>query len=169
MPRSALATFEILTAATIAHTWAGGALPSIPWLLGVTGMVFAASLFVIRDLAPLRWMLPGLGAAQLLLHGLLAVMAPPAGHAHGHETHGALLDPSWQMLAAHAASGVITALVWHLRRRVLVAITFWPLLRGALPFRRLGFQPLGSLWVPGRREWLVGAPRRGPPARLRCA
>ena len=63
VPRSALATFEILTAATIAHTWAGGALPSIPWLLGVTGMVFAASLFVIRDLAPLRWMLPGL--AQL--------------------------------------------------------------------------------------------------------
>ena len=61
VPRSAMATFEILTAATVAHTWAGGALPSIPWLLGVTGMVFAASLFVIRDLAPLRWMLPGLG------------------------------------------------------------------------------------------------------------
>jgi len=54
VPRSALATLEIMAAATVAHTWAGGALPSVPWLLGVTGMVFGASLLGIRGLAPLR-------------------------------------------------------------------------------------------------------------------
>jgi len=93
----------------------------------------------------------------------------PAGHAHGHQTHTALLELSWQILAAHAASGAITALVWHLRRRLLEAIIDWPLLLGSLPFRRLARRPLGSLWAPSPHRWLLDAPRRGPPARLRCA
>jgi hypothetical protein len=144
VPRSALATLEIMAAATVGHTWAGGALPSVPWLLGVTGMVFGASLLGIRGLAPLRWTVPALGTAQFLLHCLLALMAP-AGHAHGHQTHTALLELSWQILAAHAASGAITALVWHLRRRLLEAIIDWPLLLGSLPFRRLARRPLADM------------------------
>jgi hypothetical protein len=168
VPRSALATCEIMAAATAAHSWAGGALPSLPWLLGVTGLAFGATVLVIRDRAPLRWMLPALAAAQFLLHGLLAVMAP-TGHAHGHATGAATLDLSWQMLAAHAASAVVTALVWHLRRRIVDAIIQWPPPSGALVVRRKTVGPLGYQAVPNGRAWLVGAPRRGPPARLRCA
>lgn len=169
VPRSALATAEIMAAATAVHAWAGGAVPAVPWLVGVTGLVFGASLLVIRDLAPLRWMVPGLAAAQFLLHCLLTVMAPSAGHAHGHETGGALLDLSWQMLAAHAASGAITALVWHLRRKILEAIIHWPLCPRPMPTPRRGLRPLHDPWVPNIRLLLLGAPRRGPPARLRCA
>jgi hypothetical protein len=114
-------------------------------------------------------MIPALGAAQLLLHGLLAAMAP-AGHAHGHATGGAaILELSWPMLAAHAASAVVTALVWHLRRRLVEAIIQWPLHSGALVVRWKVGRPLGHLVVPNGRAWLVGAPRRGPPALLRCA
>jgi hypothetical protein len=168
VPRSALATCEIMAAATAAHSWAGGALPSLPWLLGVTGLAFGATVLVIRDRAPLRWMLPALAAAQFLLHGLLAVMAP-TGHAHGHATGAATLDLSWQMLAAHAASAVVTALVWHLRRRLVEAIMQGPLHAGALVVRRTIVRPLGDLVVPNGRDWLIGAPRRGPPARPCCA
>ena len=170
VPRSALATCEIMAAATAAHSWAGGALPSLPWLLGVTCLVLGATVLVIRDQAPLRWMIPALGAAQLLLHGLLATMAPPGHtHAHGHATGVGILDLSWQMLAAHAASAVVTALVWHLRRRLIEAIIQWPLPSGALVVRPKVVRPLGYLLVPNARAWLVGAPRRGPPAQLRCA
>lgn len=168
VPRSALATCEIVTAATAAHSWAGGALPSLPWLVGVTGLVFGATVLVIRDRAPLRWVLPALAVAQFMLHGLLAAIAP-AGHAHGHATGAAILDLSWQMLAAHAASAVVTALVWHLRRRLVEAIMNWPLHSGALVAHREVFRPLGQVVVPTGRVWLVGAPRRGPPAGLCCA
>ena len=145
-------------------------MPSLPWLFGVTGLVFGATLLVISDHAPLRCMIPTLGAAQLLLHGLLAVMAPAGqAHAHGHATGAATLDLSWQMLAAHAASAAVTAVVWHLRRRLVEAIIQWPLRAGALVVRRTVVRPLGFLVVPNGRTWLVGAPRRGPPARLRCA
>jgi hypothetical protein len=164
-----LATCEIMAAATAAHSWAGGALPSLPWLLGVTCLVFGATVLVIRDQARLRWMIPALGAAQLALHALLAAMAPP-GHTHAHGHAGAaILDLSWQMLAAHAASAVVTALVWHLRRRLVEAIMQGPLHAGALVVRRTIVRPLGDLVVPNGRDWLIGAPRRGPPARPCCA
>lgn len=168
VPRSALATCEIMAAATAAHSWAGGALPSLPWLLGVTGLVFGATVLVIRDRAPLRWMLPALAAAQFPLHGLLAVMAP-TGHAHGHATGAATLDLSWQMLAAHVASAVVTALVWHLRRRLADAILHWPLHPGALLVRRAVVRPVGVVFVAHVRAWLLGAPRRGPPPGFCCA
>ena len=167
-----VATCEIMAAATATHSWAGGALPSLPWLLGVTCLAFGATVLVIGDRAPLRWMIPGLAVAQLLLHGLLAVMAP-AGHAHAHadsQAAGAtVLDLSWQMLAAHAASAVVTALVWHLRRRLVEAIIRWPSLPVALVVRGKVVRPLGQLPEPKGRAWLVGAPQRGPPARFRCA
>lgn len=167
VPRSALATCEIMAAATAAHSWAGGALPSVPWLLGVTGLVFGATLLVIRGHARLRWMIPTLGAAQFLLHGLLAAMAP-TGHAHGHATGATPLDLSWQMVAAHVASGMVTALVWHLRRRLLEAIIQWPLDADTLVVHRKVLRPVGQLSVPNGRVWMLGAPRRGPP-RLCCA
>lgn len=168
VPRSVLATGEVMVAATAAHSWAGGALPSLPWLLGVTGLVFGATVLVIRDHAPLRWMLPALVVGQFLLHGLLAVMAP-TGHAHGHATGTATLDISWQMVAAHAASAVVTALVWHLRRRLAEAIVHWPLHPGALVVRWAAVRPVGVVFVPNVRAWLVGAPRRGPPPGFCCA
>lgn len=155
--------------ATAAHSWAGGALPSLPWLLGVTGLVFGATLLIIRGQAPLCWMVPALGAAQLLLHGLLAALAP-SGHGHGHTSGAAILDLSWQMLVAHAASAVFTALVWHLRRRLLDAIIHWSQrLRAVVAVRPKVVRPLGHPLVPNSRTWLLGAPRRGPPAILRCA
>ena len=167
VPRAALATCEIVTAATIAHSLAGGGLPSVPWLVGLTCMVFGASLLVIRELTPLRWALPALVTAQFVLHHLLAAMATEA-HEHGHATD-AILGLSWHMLAAHVASGMTTALVWHLRRRLLATVIHCPLRLHALPFWRLALRPLGRVWVPNGHTWLLAAPRRGPPAGLRCA
>ncbi len=167
VPRAALATCEIVTAATIAHSLAGGGMPSVPWLVGLICMVFGASLLVIRELIPLRWALPALVTAQFVLHLLLAAMATEA-HEHGHATV-AVLGLSWHMLAAHVASGMTTGLVWHLRRRLLAAVILWPLRLEALPLRRLVLRPLGQVWVPNGHSWLLAAPHRGPPAGLRCA
>ena len=68
VPRSALATVEIMVAVTLADTWAGGALPCpvAARCHGHSGL--RRQPLVVRDLAPLRWMVPGLGAAELLLH-----------------------------------------------------------------------------------------------------
>lgn len=170
VPRSALTTCEIMTGAILAHSWAGGALPALPWLLGVTSLVFGATLLIIRGQASLRWMVPGLGAAQLLLHGLLSDLPTGHAHGHGHTSSAAILDLSWQMLAAHAASAVFTAVVWHLRRRLLEAIIHWSQpLRALVAVRHKIVRPIGYPWVPNSRRWLLGAPRRGPPAALRCA
>lgn len=164
VPRSVLAAVEIMSAATVAHGWAGGALPSTAWLLGVSVLVFGASLLVIRGRAPLRWMVPGLTAAQLLLHCLLEALAP-VDHVHGHVAGATPLGLTWQMLAAHAASAAVTALVWRLRRRLVEAVLRQPSEPVPVSVWRSEPRSLGGLWAVTGRAWLVCVPRRGPPAR----
>lgn len=164
-----LATLEIMASTTLAHTWAGGTLPAVPWLIGVTCMVFGASLLVIRGVAPLRWTVLGLGAAQLLLHSLLSVMTPAAGHTHMHGGGGSFLDLSWGMLAAHLASAIVTAVVWRLRRRFLEVILHGTLAINVVPVNRSTFRPVDSTPSISRRGWLLVAPTRGPPGIACCA
>lgn len=173
VPRAALATAEIMTGVTLAHTWAGGALPGLPWLVALTGVVFAASMPVVTGRASLPWMLAGVGTAQLLIHVVLVSMDPAQDHA-GHAHHvgaaaAAPVDLSWQMIAAHAASALITAAVWRLRRRLadLLLALPWPVSSLADEVRLHGVRRATQAHAP--RLWLAGAPRRGPPARLRCA
>jgi hypothetical protein len=159
--RSALATLEIMTVLVAAHTWAGGTLPSPAWIGTAAAMVFAAGLVVLRGRVPLRLMVPALVVAQLLLHCWMVVLvAPPSGHAHG--TH---VDLTWQMLLAHVVGGVVTALVWELRRRVVEVVLNWS---------RVGLVPVPTLRravaryapvLPLRRP-LVVVPLRGPPVGL---
>ncbi|PVG81904.1 hypothetical protein DDE18_14425 [Nocardioides gansuensis] len=172
MPRAALATAEIMTGVTLAHTSAGGALPDLPWLVALAGVVFAASVPVVTGRASLPWMLAGVGTAQLGIHVLLTLMDPAqdhAGHVHHANAAGAPLELSWQMAAAHAASALITAAVWRLRRRLAELVLAVPGATLSLPdcARPPGVRRSPQAHAP--RLWLAGAPRRGPPAQLRCA
>jgi hypothetical protein len=168
--RSGVATVEIMTGATVAHGWAGGALPSVPWLVGLVGLVFAASLAVLRRRVGLWLMVTVLGSAQFVLHGFLTWMAP-TGHAHVAHAHvdGPVLGLTWQMVAAHAASAVLTAVVWAVRRRAVeMALTWVDLAPAPLPAATAPVVPAMDA-VAWLRRWLAVAHRRGPPARLVCA
>ncbi len=159
--RSALATLEIMMVLVAAHTWAGGTLPSPVWIGAAAAMVFAAGLVVLRGRVPLRHMVPALVVAQLFLHCWMVVLAAPSsGHAHG--TH---LELTWQMVLAHVVGGIVTALVWALRRRAVDVILNWS---------RVGLVPVPTLRravaryapvLPLRRP-LVVVPLRGPPVGL---
>lgn len=165
--RSGLATVEIMAGVTLAHTWAGGSLPALPWLVALAALVFLASLRVVTGRAPMGRMVLGLGVAQLVLHLLLAALAPAGGHAHGHHAAGAAAtggwELSWQMVAAHAISAVVTAFVWRARRRLMDVVVSWPTLATARPAARRLLANGGSA-APLQTRWLLLAtPRRGPP------
>jgi hypothetical protein len=163
--RSALATVEIMAGVTLAHSWAGGALPSLPWLIGLAGLVYGASLVALRGRTDLRVLVLGLGLAQLALHGFLSWLAPDA---HVHAVHvlqdRSGLDLTWQMAAAHAASAVLTALVWRARSRAIEVLLTW---RTAVPVPvpapRSALASTARV-LPRARTWLSSAPRRGLPA-----
>ena len=161
LARSALATVEIMIVLIAAHTWAGGRLPAAGWMVATAVLVFAAGAIVLRGTVPLRVMVPALIGAQLLLHSWMTVLTPVPGHQH----HGGHLDLTWQMLLAHVAGGVVTALVWAMRRRAVEVLVSWsdvgivpvPTLRRSVP----RYAPL----LPMRRP-LVVVPLRGPPVGL---
>ena len=159
--RSALSTVEIMIVLVAAHTWAGGALPATGWMAGAAALVFAAGLLVLRGKAPLRAVVPALVLAQFLLHCWMVVLAP-ASAAHSHANH---LELTWQMALAHVVGGLVTALIWRLRRRAVEVVLSWsdlglvpvPLLRRVVA-RRAPVLPL--------RRPLVVVPLRGPPVGL---
>lgn len=158
--RVALSTVEIMTLVVAAHTWAGGQLPATGWLVATALLVLPASALALRRRVPLRVMVPALVGAQLLLHCWMAVLTP-AGHHHP----GAHVDLTWQMLLAHGAGGVVTALVWALRRRAVEVLSSWSD-AGIVPvpvFLRsvARYAPV----LPLRRP-LVVVPLRGPPVGL---
>jgi hypothetical protein len=159
--RSALSTVEIMTVLVAVHTWAGGALPAAGWIAGAAALVFTAGLLVLRGKVPLRAAVPALVLAQFLLHCWMVVLAPAsAGHAHANHLH-----LTWQMALAHVAGGLVTALVWRLRKRAVEVVLSWsdlglvpvPLLRRVVA-RRAPVLPL--------RRPLVVVPLRGPPVGL---
>jgi hypothetical protein len=155
--RAALATVEIMMLLVAAHTWAGGELPAAGWMVATAVLVFAAGTIVLRGRVPLRAIVPALVAAQLLLHCWMTVLSPTPGHAHGMH-----LELSWQMVAAHVAGGVATALIWELRRRAVEVVLTWSEI-GLLPVPTLRrTAPPQPPVLPLRRP-LVVVPLRGPP------
>ena len=180
LSRSTWAAVEVWSLTTVAHTVAGGALPSVPWLAGVAVLVMAASALVLRASLSTWVVLPALAASQVGLHLALTWMppasTPPASMAHVHEmgVHTSTIGPApagltWQMLAAHVASALLTAAVWALRRRAVETL-------GCLA-RRVRWCIPPTLVLPAhparlrvaQRLWLLGSPRRGPPRGLAAA
>ncbi len=160
LARSALATVEIMTVLIAAHTWAGGALPTLGWMLGAAGLVCAVGTVALRGRVPLSLLAPALVVAQLLLHCWLVVLAPPAGHAHGGH-----LDLTWQMVLAHVAGGLVAALVWELRRRAVEVLLTWSEVgRLAAPTWRRPLARYAPVLPP--RHPLVVLRLRGPPVGL---
>ena len=180
LSRSTWAAVEVWSLTAVAHTIAGGALPSLPWLAGVAVLVVAASALVLRASMSVWVVLPALGASQVGLHLALTWMTPattpPASMSHVHEmgahtsTVGlASAGLTWQMLAAHVASALLTAAVWGVRRRAVETLEGLAL--------RVWWCPPTTLVLPAhparlrvaQRLWLVGSPRRGPPRGLAAA
>ena len=90
--RTARASVEVWSLTVVAHTVAGGALPSLPWLVGVAGLVTVSTAWVLRRSVRLAVMLPVLVLCQLGLHALFATLSPAGaavGHAPGHAQHAA--------------------------------------------------------------------------------
>jgi hypothetical protein len=169
-PRAALASAEVTTTLVVAHAAAGGALPAAGWVVAMAAAVFAAGLLVLRGSVRPLVALPALFAAQLGLHLWLGALTPAAhaGHAHGvAETPE--LHLGWPMLLAHLLGAAVTALSWHVRRRVVDRLLVWgtAVATPVTPVRPRVAS--GRTERPAARLPLFLAPRRGPPAVLRAA
>lgn len=163
--RAALATLEIMTVLVVAHTWAGGELPSAGWIAITAVLVFAAGTVALRRRAPLWALVPALTLTQLFLHSWLVVLAPAPHAGHGHGPHP---DFTWQMVLAHVGGALATAVIWELRRRAVEVVLTWAT-AGLLPvpaLRRTVAHVAPQL--PLRRP-LVVVPLRGPPVALLAA
>lgn len=172
--RALAATILVMTGATAAHTWAGGHLPGLPALLALSGVLLGAGLLVLRGLVPSALLLPVVLVAQTGLHGMFGLLATPAGHAAGHGAQVAAgADPalwSWSMLAAHAASTLLTAAAWWLCRRSVHTLVTVLALRPAYAGGRRDPLPARRAAAPVRSlVHLLATPRRGPPVALRHA
>jgi len=166
MLSAALATIEIMTVMVAAHTWAGRELPGAGWMAAAAVLVFAVGTVALRSKVPLRALVPALVLAQFLLHCWMVVLAPATpATAHGHGPH---LELTWRMVLAHLVGGLVTALVWQLRRRAVELVLSWAE-PGLVPVpTRLRTVTPEAPVVPLRRP-LVVASLRGPPVRRRIA
>ncbi|MFW6867606.1 cell division protein FtsQ [Nocardioides sp. CPCC 206347] len=157
-----IGSLESVAALALAHMAAGGEVPGALWLTAFGGLVYAASVVVLRRKAGIRVVLPVLVGAQVLGHAWLVALSPGAHATHGHDAGFLGLTPG--MLAAHALAAAVTGLMWAVRRRAVVVLLAWSDL-GRLP------APVRTA-VPGRqavttlvsRRFLAIAPTRGPPA-----
>lgn len=158
-----LTAAETTTALAIAHTAAGGELPSGGWLLAVAATVYGAASLVLRGRSPLRVAVPALVGAQVLLHAwLVALTVEHSGHA-AHAAAGGVLGLSWSMLGAHLLAGAVTALALVLRRRAVAVLLSWR----EQPRIAVPLWPAGIVEAPGglvARLLADVAPTRGPPA-----
>lgn len=163
--RAAAATALVVPAATLAHTWAGGHLPSVPALLALSALVLLASSLVLRGTLRPRLLLPILVVAQGALHSSFVAV-----EATGHGHHAAAAASPWtgRMLAAHAAVAVLTAVVWRLcERAAAVLVRAATLSATYLGGRRDPLRAPTSDHVPRQASCLDLTPLRGPPAPLR--
>jgi hypothetical protein len=168
--RAAGATVLIMGGTTLAHTWAGGALPAVPALMALAAAVYGIGLLVLRSTVRLSLVLPVMLVAQTCLHGMFGLLGTAhAGHAHLGEP-AVVAQWGWQMLVAHAVGTILAALVWWLCQRAADLVV--DLLRWNTAYLR-GRRDVGPT-VP-RKPFavglvcLVGAPRRGPPVGIRLA
>jgi hypothetical protein len=168
--RAMAATMLVLPGAAWAHLLAGGELPHAPTLVGLAAAVFAAGLMVLRGSVSWRVLLPAVAAAQVGLHesfGAMQSMGSNGAHAgHGHMV-GADATWTWQMVAAHTAVTLVTALAWRLCDRaaavIVTLVDSWATSVFAGPDLRWSD---GESAVAAAPVFLVSAPRRGPPPRL---
>lgn len=160
-----LAALETTVALGIAHTAAGGQLPSAGWLLAIAATTYGASLPVLRGRAPVRVVLPATVGLQVVLHAWLVALTTGSGlHSHG-DGGAALLGLSWPMLLAHLAAGAVAAAAWIVRRRAVDVLlgrsepaTATTAHRPRVTTRRAWCAPVG-------RDVTV-LPTRGPPVGL---
>lgn len=171
VPRSGVRLSAGLTAAEttaalgLAHTAAGGALPSAGWLLAIATTVYGASLLVLRRRVPVRVAMPALVGLQVVLHAWLVALTAGSGvHPHGSASD-PLLGLSWPMLLAHLLAGAVAALAWVLRRRAVDVLLGW----SEAPTLRIAHRARVSARVvrpmPAGRS-ARALPTRGPPTRL---
>ncbi|QZY28546.1 hypothetical protein [Nocardioides coralli] len=164
--RAAAATALVVPAAVLAHTWAGGHVPSTPAVLALAALLLGTSALVLRGTVRTRLLLPFLAAAQVGLHeGFAALEA--ASHAHHGAAAPAASPWTGRMVLAHAAVVVLTALVWRLCERtaaaVVAATTELPTYVGGRRDPRRPRRVAGSV----RAGFCLDlTPLRGPPARL---
>ena len=164
--RSARCTVETLLVVVLAHTWAGGSLPSAGWLAAVAVLMTVCGVAVLRGRVRPLVALPLLLGAQLLLHAWMHTLT--AGEHAAHAAHaaqsGAVAGLDLPMLLAHLAGAAVTALAWDLRRRAVrvvvevadVALVPPPaLVQAPATPRRVA--------VRVQRHVLLVSPLRGPP------
>lgn len=167
--RSARCTAETLLVVVLAHTWAGGSLPSAGWLAAVAVLMTVCGVAVLRGRVRPLVALPLLVAAQLLLHAWMHTLAAGEHAAHAvHAAHaaqsGAVAGLDLPMLLAHLAGAAVTALAWDLRRRavrVVVEVSEVAL----VPPPALASTPATPrrVAVRAQRHALLVSPLRGPP------
>jgi hypothetical protein len=168
--RTAAATALVMAGATLAHTWAGGALPGLPALLALAGVVYGATVLVLRWRVPAVLLTPFVLVAQGGLHGMFGLLGPGDPHAAhaGMATTSAVEPFTWRMVLAHLLSTLLAVLVWWLSQRaataVVHAIRLWDTYAGGRRDATLRAPAAGKR--PAALVCLVGAPRRGPPVRV---
>ena len=158
---------EVWSLTVLAHTVAGGGLPSLPWLVGVAGLVTLATAWVLRRSVRLAGDAAGVGAvpagAARAVRGAGAGRGA-VGHAHGHE-HAHARSPWWlelspRMLVAHvlcAAAdrrGLVGAPLGRRGRAVA-----WPRLRRSRCRDRRPVVRAREGVARYALVWLVGRPR----------
>jgi len=163
-----LAAAETTTALAIAHTAAGGMLPSASWLLIVAATAYGAGLLVLRGRAPVRVVLPALIGLQVILHAWLVALTEVGGlHTHGSGSD-ALLGLSWPMLLAHLGAGLVAGAAWVLRRRAVDVLLGWSDTPSpAVPFKAQLVAGAVRPRVGSRHDG--AAPARGPPSPVAAA
>ena len=147
-----------MTLLVAAHTWAGGGLPSTGWMVAAAALVFAAGTMVLRGRVPLWAMVPALVVVQFLLHCWMV----GAGSDVGPRARAAPRASPGRWSLAHVAGGLVTALVWELRRRAVEVVLTWSEV-GLLPVPTLRRTVAPQAPVLPLRRPLVVVPLRGPP------
>jgi hypothetical protein len=168
--RALAATILIMSGATLAHGWAGGALPEWPFLVGLGAATLGASTLFLRGALTSGVLLPVMAGAQVLVHeSFMAVStAGHAGHAHLVDT-GAGEGWTSRMVLAHLIVAVVTGLVWRACERTARVVVVLSGIRACY----LGAGRPRAGWqvsvVARALSFLVATPHRGPPPALRCA
>ncbi len=157
--RALTATILVMAGAVLAHTWAGGATPTLPGMALLSTVVFAGGVAVLGRSTSIFVLLPAVALAQVGLHQTFGLVGE-----HSHQV--ASVDVTgwtWRMVLAHAGVTLLTALLWWAAQRAAVVIV---LLLTRTAHRALGpRQPRrATVRVLASREALLAAsPRRGPP------
>ncbi|TYL52086.1 hypothetical protein FXB39_06725 [Nocardioides sp. BGMRC 2183] len=161
---AALATVETVAALAIAHTAAGGTPPSLALLLIFAVLVYGAGLVVLCRRLPIRYVVPGLILAQVLLHGWLNALAPAEHAAHAAmDSAAAPFGLTWTMLLAHTVAGASAALSWWLRRRSVAVLVRWSQPVAVGPQVRHRARTRGPERPVAELLQVALAPTRGPP------